>query len=244
MRTPNFLAWIVPAAITVLCMAATYGQNYPNKTIRILAAEAGSGSDLTARIIAQGLASNLGQAVIVDNRGGAVIVGPMLARATPDGYTLLFHGSPIWLTPFMMNNAPWDPVKDFSPIAWAASSPNVLVVHPSVPAKSVKELIALAKGKPGELNYAAGGPGSVPHLAAELFKAMAGINIIRISYKGTGPALNALSGGEVQLMLAPSGSVAPYIKAGRVRALAVGSTQPSALAPDLPTVAASGLVWI
>lgn len=141
----------------------------------------------------------------------------------------------------MMNNAPWDPVKDFSPIAWAATSPNVLVVHPSVPAKSTRELIALAKGKPGELNYAAGGPGSVPHLAAELFKAMAGINIIRISYKGTGPALNALSGGEVQLMLAPSGSVAPYIKAGRVRALAVGSTQPSALAPDLPTVAASGL---
>src|SRR4051812_39284384 len=156
-------------------VAPLHAQPYPSKSIRIIAAEAGSGSDFTARIIALGLAPDLGQPVIVDNRGGAVVVAPLLARAAPDGYTLLFHGSPIWLTPFMVDHAAWDPLKDFAPVAWVASSPNVLVVHPSMPARSVKELVALAKSKPGELNYAAGGPGSVPHLAAELFKTMAGI---------------------------------------------------------------------
>jgi tripartite-type tricarboxylate transporter receptor subunit TctC len=177
---------------------------------------------------------------VVDNRPAA-IVGELVAKAPADGYTLLAIGSVLWLTPLLQDNVGYDPVKDFSPISVTGLSVNVLVVHPSVAANSVKELIALAKAKPGQLNYATGGTGSSNHLAAELFKSMAGINLVRIPYKGSGPAVNDLVSGQVQIMFPTTAAGLPHVKSGRLRALAVTSLQPSALAPGLPTVTDSGV---
>ncbi len=232
--------------VSVCLMAATanraFGQSYPNKSIRIVTSEPGGGADLVARIAAQGLTVVLAQQVIVDNRGGsAVIPAEIVAKAPPDGYTLSVSGNTTWLLPFLQENVPYDPLKDFSLISLTTSSPAVLAVHPSVAASSVKELIALAKARPGELNYASGTLGSTTHLATELFKVMAGINIVRVPYKGAGPALIALGAGQVQLMFFPASSGTPHMKAGRVKGLAVASAQPTALAPGLPTVTASGL---
>jgi tripartite-type tricarboxylate transporter receptor subunit TctC len=153
---------------------------------------------------------------------------------------LLFFGSTFWTGP-LLQKAPYDPVRDFAPISLTNRSPNVLSVHPGVAANSVKELIALAKTRPGALNYGASGTGAPNHLAAELFKAMAGVNIVRISYKASGAAINALIGNEIQMMFVPAATVAPHLKTGRLRALAVTSAEPSQLAPNLPTIAASGL---
>lgn len=200
--------------------------------------ETGSG-DFVARLIAPGLAENLGQQVIVDSRG--IVAGEIVAKAPADGHVLLAYGSPLWLLPFMRDNVAYDPVRDFAPLTLAASAPNILVLHPAVPARSVEELIALARAKPGELNYGAGSSGSSAQMAAELFNAMARVNTVRVSYKGTGPALIALIGAQVQLMFPNAGSVKPHLATGRLRALAVTTAAPSALAPGLPTLAASGL---
>ncbi|MEK7877069.1 MAG: tripartite tricarboxylate transporter substrate-binding protein, partial [Pseudomonadota bacterium] len=182
-----------------------------------------------------------GQQVIVENRGGSgVIPIEIVAKALPDGYTLLVFGTTLWLLP-LIQKVSYNPVSDFSPITLAAITPLLLVVHPSLPVKSITELIAWAKAKPGELNYASGISGSATHLPAELFKAMAGVNIVRVAYKGGGPALTALIGGEAQVMFATSSGAAPHVNSGRLRALAVTSAQPSRLFPDLPTVAAAGL---
>jgi tripartite-type tricarboxylate transporter receptor subunit TctC len=178
--------------------------------------------------------------VIVDNRPGGIIQGEIVSQALPDGYTLLSVGSTFIVGP-LLSKTPYDPVKDFSPISILGRSPNVVVVHTSLPVSSIKELIALAKAKPGALNYASGPVGASNHLAAELFKSMAGVNIVRIAYKGGGPALNDVIAGQVQLIFAAAGSVVPYLKSGRLRALAVTTAQPSELIPGLPTVAASGL---
>jgi tripartite-type tricarboxylate transporter receptor subunit TctC len=178
---------------------------------------------------------------VVDGREGGVVVSDLVAKAQPDGYTLLLNGSAMWLLPYMRDNVPYDPVRDFAPITLAVSAPNILVVHPSVAAKSVKELIAIAKAKPGELNCATGNAGTSNHLAAELFKAMTGAMIVRIPYKGAAPAITDLLGGQVQLMFASASSVTSHIKSGKLRALAVSSLQPSALAPGLATIAASGV---
>lgn len=231
----------VLAGVSCLLLFAgdAMAQNYPDKPIRMLAPEIGGAGDIAARLVAQGLSASLGQQVVVDNRGS--ITPELGAKATPDGYTILAYGSPLWLTGFLRDNVPWDPVKSFAPITLAASSPNVLVVHPGVAAHSVKELIALARAKPGELNFGSGSTGAATHLTGELFKSMAGINIVRVPYKGNGPALTALIGGQVQLMFGNAGAVAPQLKSGRLRALAVTSIAPSALAPGLPTMAASGL---
>jgi tripartite-type tricarboxylate transporter receptor subunit TctC len=237
MRAQRFAAWILSVGLMVSGAGVVSGQNYPNKPIRIVTSEPGGGNDIVARLAAEGLTGSLGQRVIVDNRG--IVAAEIAAKATPDGYTLLIYGSNIWLMPYLRDNVPWDPLRDFAPITVAVNLPNILVVHPSLPVKSVKELVVLAKAKPGELNYAAGTIGVSPHLAAELFKALAGVNIVRVPYKGGGPALNGLIGGEVHLMFPNAGSVMPHIKSGRVRALAVSTAQPSALAPGLPTVAAS-----
>ncbi|MBI3938727.1 MAG: tripartite tricarboxylate transporter substrate binding protein [Betaproteobacteria bacterium] len=243
MPMPPVVIWIFSVATMVLGAEAVRAQSYPNKPIRIVTAEPGGANDLVARIIAHGISGPLGQQVIVENRGGAsgIIAAQTVAKAPPDGYTLLLYASPLWIVPLMRSNMPYEPLSDFSPITWAASAPNILVVHPSLPVKSVKELIALARARPGELNFAIGGFGASPHLAAELFKALTGVNIVRINYRGGGPAVNDLLAGQVQLMFAAAGSVAPHIKSGRLRALAVTSAQPSALYPGLPTVAASGL---
>ncbi len=217
-------------------------QNFPSKPIRIVTGDVGGTADVIARMVANGIGPGLGQQVIVENRGGAsgAIAVQAVSKAPPDGYTLLFYASALWLAP-LMGNVPWDPVKDFAPVALAASAPNVLVVHPSLPARSVRELVALAKARPGALNYGSGGVGGSPHLAGELFKSMAGVDIVRIVYKGTGPAIIDLIGGHVQLMFSSAGALATHVRSGRLRALAVTSLKPSALAPGLPTVAESGV---
>jgi tripartite-type tricarboxylate transporter receptor subunit TctC len=154
---------------------------------------------------------------------------------------LLLYGSPIWLAPFLRDKVAYDPVKDFAPITLTTRSPTVLVVNPSVAAHSVKDLIALAKAKPGAINIAVGGSGTASHLATELFKAMAGVNMVVVPYKGSGPVITALLGGEVLMTFSNAAAIAPHVKSGRLKALAVTSAQPSPLAPELPTVAASGL---
>ena len=218
------------------------GQAYPNKPVRIVTAEAGGGNDFAARLIAEGLAGGLGQPVIVENRGGAggAIAAELVAKAQPDGYTLITYASNFYIVP-LMKKVPYDVVKDFAPVTAAGIAPNVVVVPPSLPAKSIKELIALAKAKPGELNYADGSTGGSQYLATELFKSMAGVNIVAVTYKGNGPAITALIAGQVQMMLSSAIAAAPSIKSGKLKALAVTSAKPSTLAPELPTVAASGL---
>ena len=216
---------------------------FPARPVHIVTSEPGGGNDFAARLIAQGLTGPLGQPVVVDNRGGAsgAIAGETVAKAPPDGHLLLLYGSNIWLLPFLRDRVPYDPVKDLAPITLAVRAPNLLVVHPSLPVKSAQELIALARKRPGALNYGAGAVGSSSQIATELFKAMGKLDIVQISYKGNGIALNALIAGEVQLAFATPGSVAAHIKSGRLRALAVTSPQPSPLLPDLPTVASAGL---
>ena len=231
------------AAITAASLAAPMAtaQVYPVKSIRVVTGGVGSGSDFVARLIAQGLSASLGRQVIVDNRGSATIPGEIVARSMPDGYTLLLYGNAMWLSPFMQERVPYDAIKDFAPISLTTTTPNILIARSTVPANSVKELIALAKSKPGELNYGSGPAGSLSHLAADLFKVMAGINVVRVNYKGIGLALNNLLAGEVQLMFPTPSSVMAHIKSGRLKALAVTSAQPSALVPGVPTVASSGL---
>jgi tripartite-type tricarboxylate transporter receptor subunit TctC len=220
-------------------VCAAESQSFPTKPIRIITAQAGGGNDFAARLIAQGMTQSLGRPVIVENRGGSVVLGAeIIAKAPPDGYTLLLYGNNLWLLPFMRDKVRYDPLSDFTPITLAVNSPNVLVVNPSLPVKSTKDLIALAKAKPGELNYG-GATGGVAHLAAELFKALAGVNMVYVPYKGGAPALNDLIAGQLQLMFSTAGAVSQHLKSGRVRGLAVTSAKPSALLPDLPPVAAA-----
>jgi len=225
------------------CGAALAQGSYPVKPVRIVTAAVGGASDFTARMLAQGLGASLGQQFIVDNRGGAngVIAAQMVAKAPPDGYNLLLFTSPIWLLPLLQDSVPYDPVRDFAPIAVTDSSPSVLVVHPSLPVKSVRDLIALAKARPGELNYSRASAGGASHLSAELFKSMAGVNFVPVPYKGGGPALLAVLGGEAELTFASAGSVSAPLKMNRVRALAVTTAEPSRLFPGVPTIAAAGL---
>ena len=242
MPLPRVVTGSFLVAITVLCNGVVSGQNYPNKPVRIVTGAVGGSSDFGSRLIAQGIAGPLGQPVIVDNRGGSVVIAAeAVAKAAPDGYTLLYYASSFWLAPYMLDNASYDPVKDFSPITLTVIAPALLAVHPSLPVKSVKELIALAKAKPGALNYGSSGAGTTPHLAAELFKSMAGVDIVRIFYKGVNPALNDLVAGQVQMVFATAASVQPKVKAGKLRALGIASAQPSALLPGLPTLTSTGL---
>jgi tripartite-type tricarboxylate transporter receptor subunit TctC len=223
-------------ALTVSWVAPLSAQPYPTKPVRIVTAEVGSANDLVARMSAQGLTSIFGQQFIVDNRGAGLTVD-IVARAQPDGYTLLLFGSAVWTSPFMRDNWPWDPTRDLTAITAGVSAPNVLAVHPSVPVKSAAELIVLAKARPGHLNYGAGTIGASPHLSAELFKSMAGVNILWVPFKGTGPAVTALIGGQLHLMFVGTGSITPHVKAGRVKALAVTSLNPTPLMPGVPILA-------
>jgi tripartite-type tricarboxylate transporter receptor subunit TctC len=224
--------WLTAMLFGLFIAGMAWAQAYPAKPVRIVTVAPGSANDIVARLIAQEIRNSLGQPVVVDNRG--TVAAELVARAPADGYTLLLYGSAVWLSPFIRASTPYDPVKDFAPITLVASSPNVVVVHPSLPVKSARELIALARSRPGEINYAAGSLGAAPHLAAELFKAMGKLNIVRVSYKGTGGSLIGLISGEVGLMFPTAGSVTPYIKSGKLRALAVTSLLPTALAPGLP----------
>jgi len=232
------LRWVFTAACAMVSAGLTlpgFAQDaYPNKLVRIVTLAPGGGSDVVARLVAPLLSEGLSQQVIVENRGA--IAGEIVAKAPADGYTLLVEGSPLWILP-LFRNVPWDAVKDFAPIALVVSTPSVLVVHPSVPVKTVQELIVLARVRPGQLNYAAGTIGANPHLAAELFKSMLDLKIVQVAYKGTGPGVIGLMGGEVELMFPNAGSASPYIKSGRLRVLGVASLQPSALLPGVPAIA-------
>jgi len=214
-------------------------QNFPTKPIRIITALPGGAGDVTARLISLGMASSLGQSVIVDNRPSNM-TGETAMKAQPDGYTLLLDGNSLWFTS-LMQKTPYDVLRDFAPITLVLSSPCILVVHPSLPANSVKELIALAQTKPGVLNYGSAGHASAPHFAMELFKYMTGVNVVHIPYKGAGAAVIDVISGQIQMMIGTAPSVTPNIKAGKLRALAVSTAQPSMLAPGLPTISASGL---
>ena len=230
---------IILAATLSLPVAPALAQTYPNKVVRIVTSEPGSTTDILARVAAKGLTPVLGQQVIVDNRG--TLGADHVARAAPDGYTLLFYGSSVWTMQFFRKLS-YDPVKDLAPISTGMAQAIVLVTHPSLPVRNVQELIALAKARPGELNYGAGSVGATPHLAMELFKDLAKVDIVRVAYKGTGPATLALLSGEVQLMFTGAGSVMPtFVKDGKMRAIAVATAKPTPLTPGLPTVNASGL---
>lgn len=227
------------------CAAASSASGtYPDRPIRLVVPyPPGGGVDGVARILAQGVAAGLGQQIVLDNRGGAGgIVGiEIAARSVPDGYTLLMGSVGLTSMPGLYKKLPFDPVKDFAPIIVAVSGTYILAVNTSVPVTNVKELIALAKKSPGRLNWGSAGAGSTIHLAGEMLRSMAQIDITHIPYKGAAAALTDLIGGQIQMMFAPVLAMMPMVKAGKVRAIGATSPQRSALAPDIPTIAESGV---
>jgi tripartite-type tricarboxylate transporter receptor subunit TctC len=238
MNRDRIKLFAILAPVVALLAGAASGQEYPTRPVRIVTAPAGGGNDFSARLVARGISGPLGQQVIVDNR--PTILGPeIVAKAAPDGYTVLLTGSAHWVGP-LIDKVSYDPIQDFAPVSLVDRTPVILVVHPSLPVKSVKQLIALARARPGELNFSSGAPGSSNYLGGMLFNHLAQVNIVRIPYKGAAPAMTAVMSGETQLMFASPGGVMPHVKSERLRALAVGSAQPSALAPGLPTLAESG----
>jgi len=220
--------------------AAAAAEPYPARPVRfVVAFPPGGGTDIIARSIAQKLGERLGQQVLIDNRPGAGgnIGTDLVAKSSPDGYTLLMGSAgPLAINASLFARMPFDPIKDLAPVTLAASTPNVLVVHPSLPAATVRELIALAKARPGEINFASSGHGTPAHLAGELFNSMAGVKLIHVPYKGAAPALADLLGGQVQLMFSTMPPALPHVRDGKLRALAVTSLKRSPAAPDLPTV--------
>jgi tripartite-type tricarboxylate transporter receptor subunit TctC len=232
----GFAGWIVCLITMPFGAGIASAQDFPNKPLRILTQPTGGGTDFASRMIAAGVTPALGQQVIVDNRPGTIAI-ETAAKAPPDGYTLLLYANGMWVEPFLRSGVTYDPVRDFLPLTWVASSPNVLVVHPLLPVKSVKDLVALAKSRPGELNYSSAGGGTPNHLAAELFKVMAKINIVHVPYKGTGAALTGLISGEVQIAFPNAAGAAPLVRSGRVKGLAVTTKRESVLFPGLPAVA-------
>lgn len=234
--------WVTIVAGTLASTAGmVHGQDYPNRTVRILTAEAGGGLDVQTRLIAQGLSASFGRQVVVENRGGGAYAAEIIAKSPPDGYNLLYYGSNVWLAPLLRSDLPWDAAKDFAAVSLSTRAPNLVAVTPSLQVFSIKELIALAKARPGQLNYASGSTGSSPHLAAELFKYMAGVKIARINYRGNAQAYADVIRGEVPLIFPTTASAAPHLQSGKVRALAVTTVQRSAQFPALPTVAEAGL---
>ncbi len=220
-------------------------QNYPNKAIKLIVPFApGGGNDTVARSIAQQLSLTLGQPVIVDNKAGAggIIGADIAAKAPSDGYTLFLGGvGSLAVNPQLMPKIPYDPFKDFAPIILLASAPSVVAVNLSQPFKTIQDMTAFAKKSPNRLNYASNGNGSSAHLAAVLYESMANVEMVHIPYKGLAPAMTDLMSGQVQLMFSSLVAIAPHIKAGKLRALAVTGTKRSALLPDVPTLAESGL---
>ena len=218
--------------------------DYPTRPITLIVPyAAGGGNDVIARAVADKMSAGLGQQIIIENRGGAggTIATRQVARSEPDGYTLMIATSSLAINPSLYPNIGYDPRKDFAPIGLIATSSNVVLVHPSLAVGSIAELIALAKGKPGGLDFASTGTGSSVHLSAELFAAMAGIRLNHVPYKGSGPALNDLLGGHVAMMFSTMASAAGLVRGDKVRALAVTGAQRSQLFPELPTVAEAGL---
>jgi len=227
-----------------LAAAPAAAQGYPAGPVRVIVPfPPGGGVDGTGRLISQKLAEALGKQFIVDNRPGAngMIGSELAAKAAKDGYTLMVNGANFVTTPSLYARATYDPLRDFDPISLIALAPNVLVVHPSLPVRSVKELAALARARPGQVNFAGSGSGSTPHLAAELFNTLANVKMVHVPYRGTGPAIVGLMSGEASVMFMPTTNAVPLVKAGRLRALAVTSRGRVPAMPELPTVSESGL---
>jgi tripartite-type tricarboxylate transporter receptor subunit TctC len=236
---------ILLCAIAMLHASAALGQSYPTRPIRlIIGFPAGGGTDVTARTITQRLSEQFGQPIVIDYRPGAAgtVGNGIAAKATPDGYTWLMTATgPHVIAPSLYRSVPYDTFRDYAPIAMASISPYLLLVHPSVEAHSVSELIQWVRSRPQPPSYSSAGAGTPGHLASELFKAMTKVSINHIPYKGAAPALTDLMGGQVQMGFSDMTISAPHLKSGRLRALAISSSTRSALAPDLPTVAESGL---
>lgn len=232
------------AVLLAIANATANAQTYPTGPVRFLVPfPAGGGIDTMGRIFGQKLSEALGKPVVVENRAGAngMIGSRFVARSPKDGYTLLVNGVNFVTTPSMFKNAEYDPVKDFDAISLLGLAPNILVVHPSLPAKNVKDLIAIAKAKPGMVLFAGSDSGSTPHLAGELFKTLTKTNMVHVPYRGTGPAITAILSGEVSTMFMPALTALPLIQTGRLRALGVTSLERLPALPDLPTVSESGL---
>ena len=232
------------AAAALAFGATAVAQEYPAKPIRVVVPfPPGGGTDLMARSVMQKLGESLGATVVIDNRGGAggTIGSDIVAKSPADGYTILIVSGAHAINPSIYLKLPYDSVRDFAPVTMFTSGPGLLVVHPSVPAKSVKEFIALARSRPGQLNYASAGIGTPPHLAGELFKTMAGVNMVHVPYKGNGPAYTDLLGGQVSVMFPTIPTAIPHVRAGKLRALAVTTAKRTAITPELPTIAESGV---
>lgn len=236
----NLSAFILGCALA----AAAGAQQYPSRPVRLIVPQSPGGStDLVARAVAQRMTEALGQNVIVDNRPGAGSLNgtELVAKATPDGHTALVVAASFTINPAIRKKLPFDPVRDFTPVSQLVTLPHILVVHPSVPATSVKEFIALAKSKPGVLNYGISGIATSTHMAGELFMHMTGIRMVSIPYKGGAPGMTALLGGQIQLYFATISTAIPHIRGGKLRALAVTTAKRSVAAPEYPTIAEAGV---
>jgi tripartite-type tricarboxylate transporter receptor subunit TctC len=219
-------------------------QNYPTHAVRLIVPSSpGGGTDLSARILAPKLSELLGQQVVVDNRpgGGSIIGNEIVAHSPPDGYTLLMGISTLAILPSMYTKLPYDTLKDIAPVSLVVAVPNALTVHPSVPVKTVKQLIALARSKPGDINYASAGLGTSPHLCAELFKSMAKVNMVHVPYKGSGPAAVGVLAGEAAVFFASVPSIVNHARAGRLRPLGVTTVKRTQALPDVPSIAEAGV---
>ena len=240
-RVPAFVAGVALA----MASFAVIAQSFPNRPVRILVPfPAGAGVDIVARMLAQPLTELWGQAAVIDNRPGAggTIACELAAKSAPDGYTLLLGNvSTFAMAPSLYKKVNYDPVKSFAPITLIDTSANVLVAHPGVPATTTQALIALAKAKPGQINYASAGSGTSPHLAAELFKSMAGVDLVHVPYKGSPQALTDLLAGQTQIMFASLVSALPHVRQARLRALGVTSVKRAAALPEVPAISESGL---
>ena len=238
---------LAPAALMAVALiqaGAATAQAYPTKPLRLIVPQSAGGStDQVARPLAQHMGAALGQSVIVDNRPGAgsTIGTDVVAKSAPDGYTLLAVAASFSMSPSLYRNLPFDPVRDFAPISLLSSLPNILSVHPSLPVKSVKELTAFAKTRPGQLNFGSSGVATGTHLSMELFMYMTGIRMVHVPYKGGAPSVTALMSGEVHITFATISTALPHVKSGRLRALAVSTARRSPAAPEVPAIAESGV---
>ena len=241
----SVMYWFAGCISLCIISGASHAASYPDRPVRLIVTyPAGGPADIAARALAQKLGELWGQQVVVDNRAGAggIIGTELAAKAAPDGYTLL-HGTAAGLiiNSLLMKKLPYDAFRDFAPVSMVVMVPQLLVLHPGMPVNSLKEMIALAKAKPGQLNYASVGAGSPNHLGMELLKSMSGIDMVHVPYKGATPAVADLIAGQVQLMFNGMSSVLPHVASGKLKAIAIGSARRSAAAPDVPTVAEAGL---
>lgn len=248
MTNPYARGILLGVALSATMMAGSaHAQTYPVRPVRMILPSSPTGPvDVVARAIAPAYGEALGQQLVLDNRAGAggAIGAELVARAAPDGYTIMLaHSGPLAIEPQLHAKAGYDPLRDYDGIALVAASPYLLLVHPGVAARTTQDLVALAKSRPGKLNYASGGPGTGIHMAAELFNLAAGVRIVHVPYKGAGPGMTALLGAEVDMMFNGVSSALPQVRGGKLRALAVASAQRSPLLPELPTVAESGLKY-